>query len=65
MKVTKLRKNSKLQSKMLDYILRVIDSKGKVVEAWRFQGYSGHSMWDEETYFKRRYPKDQGFSIEW
>jgi hypothetical protein len=50
---------------MLDYILRVIDSKGKVIEAWRFKGYSGHSMWDEETFFKRRYPISEGYSVEW
>ena len=65
MKVTKLRTNTRLQSQMLDYILRVIDSKGKVIEAWRFKGYSGHSMWDEETFFKRRYPISEGYSIEW
>jgi hypothetical protein len=65
MKVTKLRTNTRLQSQMLDYILRVIDSKGKVIEAWRFKGYSGHSMWDEETFFKRRYPSSEGYSIEW
>ena len=65
MKVTKLRTTTKLQSKMLDYILRVVDSKDKVVEAWRFQGYSGHSMWDVETSFKHKYPKSKGYSIEW
>ena len=65
MQVIKLPITTKLQSKMLDYILRVFDSQGNVVEALRFKGYSGHSMWDEEYFIKTQYPKEKGFTIDW
>lgn len=65
MKVTKLPVTTKLQSQMLDYIMRVINSKGEVVEALRFRGYSGTAMWDEESFIRVKYPKSQGFSIDW
>ena len=65
MEMTKLPNDTKLQSEMLNYILRVINAKGEVVEAWQYKGYSGHSMWDSEKFFKDMYPKEKGYTIDW
>jgi len=63
--VTRLPNDTKLQSQMLEYILRVLDKEGKVVEAWKYKGYSGHSMWDVESWFYQAYPKKDGYTIDW
>lgn len=64
-KVTQLPLNTELQSQMMDYIIRVFDKDGNVVEVWRYQGYSGHSMWDVEAGFRHEFPKERGFTIDW
>ena len=64
-KVIKLPKSTKLQSQMLNYIVRVINSKGKVVEAWQYEGYSGHSMWDIVCDFRHAFPQEKGYTIDW
>jgi hypothetical protein len=50
---------------MLNYILRVMDEKGEVVEAWQYKGYSGHAMWDVESDYKTLFPKESGYTIDW
>ena len=52
-------------SRMLDYTIVVRDKKGKFVEAARYEGYSGHAMWDVEDGWRNQYPRDKGFTIEW
>ena len=52
-------------SQMLDYVIVVRDKKGKFVEAARYQGYSGHAMWDVEDDWRNQYPRNKGFTIEW
>lgn len=64
-KVNKLPLDTKLQSQMLNYIVRVIDSKGEIVEVWQYEGYSGNSMWDIVCDFRHAFPKEKGFTIEW
>jgi hypothetical protein len=64
-KVIRLPNDTKLQSQMLNYILKVMDEKGEVVEAWQYEGYSGHAMWDVESDYKRLFPKEKGYTIDW
>ena len=64
-KVIRLPNDTKLESQMLNYILKVMDEKGEVVEAWKYKGYSGHAMWDVESDYKRLFPKESGYTIDW
>jgi hypothetical protein len=64
-KIIRLPNDTKLESQMLNYILKVMDEKGEVVEAWQYEGYSGHAMWDVESDYKRLFPKESGYTIDW
>ena len=64
-KIIRLPNDTKLESQMLNYILKVIDEKGEVVEAWQYEGYSGYVMWDVESDYKRLFPKESGYTIDW
>ena len=64
-KIIRLPNDTKLESQMLNYILKVMDEKGEVVEAWQYEGYSGHAMWDVESDYKRLFPKENGYTIDW
>jgi hypothetical protein len=64
-KVIRLPNDTKLESQMLNYILRVMDEKGEVVEAWQYKGYSGHAMLDVESDYKTLFPKESGYTIDW
>jgi hypothetical protein len=63
--VTKLPANTEIQSQMLDYVVRIYDANNEIVEVWRYEGYSGNSMWDEERHFYKLYPKHKGYRIDW
>jgi hypothetical protein len=52
-------------SQMLDYVITIRNKKGKFVKAIRYQGASGHSMWDYEKDWTNEYPKSEGYTVDW
>ena len=56
------------ESKMLDYyvVVRREDNK-EFIAGYRFEGYSGNSMWDEVKDIRRAYEKsvDYPVVVEW